>query len=270
MLGLKQVEEVEETIASNTLGTIVHDTLDELYTPLKDRFLSPMILTEMKIKTKTLVTKYFVKHFEGGNYRLGMNRLVFEAAKNYVHRFLDLEIDLLKKGNKIKILATEQHLKVPIQIQSIDFPVVIKGIVDRVDEYNGRNRIIDYKTGLVASGQLKISDLEKIQDHKFEKAIQLLLYSYLYMSQNPDNMKTIETGIYSFRNLKGGFMRVNFSEKPRGYDYNVTPERLKKVVDKIGTVIFEIFDPLLSFKEPKELPRQYQMEGCCTYPSKQF
>ena len=117
-MGLKQVEEVEETIAANTLGTIVHDTLDELYTPLKDRFLSTVLLSEMKTKTESLFTKYFIKHFKNGNYHLGMNRLVFEVAQNYVHRFLILKLICLK-GNQIKILATEQHLKTSIQVQGL-------------------------------------------------------------------------------------------------------------------------------------------------------
>ena len=254
VLGLKQVEEVEETIAANTLGTIVHDTLDELYTPLKDRFLSTVLLSEMKTKTESLVTKYVIKHFKNGNYHLGMNRLVFEVAQNYVHRFLDLEIDLLKKGNQIKILATEQHLKTSIQVQGVDFPVVIKGIVDRIDEYNGTTRVVDYKTGLVALKQLKISNLDEIQDYQFEKAIQLLMYSHLYMSQSSDNTKTIEAGIYSFRNLKDGFIRVNFSEKRGGYDHHITPERLKKAIESVGTIISEIFNSSISFKEPRELP----------------
>ena len=253
-MGLKQVEEVEETIAANTLGTIVHDTLDELYTPLKDRFLSTVLLSEMKTKTESLVTKYVIKHFKKGNYHLGMNRLVFEVAQNYVHRFLDLEIDLLKKGNQIKILATEQHLKTSIQVQGVDFPVVIKGIVDRIDEYNGTTRVVDYKTGLVALKQLKISNLDEIQDYQFEKAIQLLMYSHLYMSQSSDNTKTIEAGIYSFRNLKDGFMRVNFSEKRGGYDHHITPERLKRAIESVGTIISEIFNSSISFKEPRELP----------------
>ena len=114
--------------------------------------------------------------------------------------------------------------------------------------------MVDYKTGLVALKQLKISNLDEIQDYQFEKAIQLLMYSHLYMSQSSDNTKTIEAGIYSFRNLKDGFIRVNFSEKRGGYDHHITPERLKRPLKvwELSSPKFLILRYLL--KEPRELP----------------
>ena len=39
ILDIKKTEEAEETIAANTLGTIIHKTLESFYTPLKGKFL---------------------------------------------------------------------------------------------------------------------------------------------------------------------------------------------------------------------------------------
>ena len=253
-MGLKETEEVEETVAANTLGTIVHDTLDELYTPLQGQFLEIAQLQLMKAKTKELVIKYFSKHFQNGDFKRGKNRLIFEVAQNYVQRFLDLEIAQLKKGDKIQILTTEQRLETQIQVDGIDFPIKIKGTVDRIDQCNGVTRIIDYKTGLVESRQLKVSDLTVIQDHKYEKAIQVLLYTQLYLKDQKGVLENIQAGIYSFRNLKEGYMKINFSEAYRGQDYDVTRERLRNAITEISKIIAEIFDPLVSFKEPEELP----------------
>lgn len=254
VLGLKETEEVEETVAANTLGTIVHDTLDELYSPLQGQFLEIAQLQLMKAKTKELIIKYFSKHFRNGDFKQGKNRLIFEVAQNYVQRFLELEIAQLKKGDKIQILATEQRLETQIQIDGIDFPIKIKGTVDRIDQCNGMTRIIDYKTGLVESKQLKVSNLTLIQDHKYEKAIQVLLYTQLYLSSQKKVSQNIQAGIYSFRNLKEGFMKINFSEAYRGQDYEVTTERLQNALTEISKIILEIFDPMVSFQEPEELP----------------
>lgn len=254
VLGLHEKDAVEETVAANTLGTIIHDTLDELYKPLTGQLLSVPQLQLMKAKAQEIIVKYFYYHFRNGDFHSGKNRLIFEVAQNYVNRFLDLEIDQLKKGNQIKIIATEQKLETQIRVAGIDFPINIKGTVDRIDEYNGVTRIIDYKTGLVESKQLKISDLTAIQDHKFEKAIQVLLYAKLYVAQNNLQAANMEAGIYSLRNLKEGFLKINFSEQFRGYDYAVTNDRLQSSLEEIGKIIVEIFDPLVSFKEPEELP----------------
>ena len=40
ILRISEVEEVEENIALNTLGTIIHGTLEALYTPFIGKFLS--------------------------------------------------------------------------------------------------------------------------------------------------------------------------------------------------------------------------------------
>ena len=40
ILRLKEFDDVEETVAYNTLGTVVHETLDELYKPIIGRFLT--------------------------------------------------------------------------------------------------------------------------------------------------------------------------------------------------------------------------------------
>jgi hypothetical protein len=254
VLGLHEVNEVEETVAANTLGTIVHDTLDEFYTPVQGQYLEITHLQFMKSKTKEVITKYFIKHFRNGDFKRGKNRLIFEVAQNYVHRFIELEMNQIKGGNQIRILATEQRLASQIQIQGMDFPIKIKGTVDRIDEFNGTTRIIDYKTGLVESKQLKVSGLKSLQDHKFEKAIQVLLYTHLYVSNLEEIPDNIQAGIYSFRNLNEGFIKINFSEEYRGKDNSITIEKLQSAMIEIVKIITEIFDPVYPFKEPEELP----------------
>ena len=78
-----------------------------------------------------------------------MKNIIFEIAKRYVSNFLDLEIKTLETGNSVKILAIETKNRVDLKIQELDFPVKITGKVDRIDEFNGVMRIIDYKTGKV-------------------------------------------------------------------------------------------------------------------------
>lgn len=252
ILGIKKTDEVEETIAANTLGNVVHDTLDELYTPYCGKYLSIDEVKEMKKQVSLLVEKYFNKHFVNGDYKTGKNRLIFEVAKKYVDRFLNLEIENLTKGNKIKIIATEQKLTAELKVEGIDFEINIKGIVDRIDEYNGTVRIVDYKTGFVNSGNLKFLEID---DYKYEKAIQVMLYALLYSENySMKEDQTIEAGIYSMRNLKAGYLKVNFSEKPKGRDYIVNRDRIVFATKRISELITEIFNPSINFVESEKLP----------------
>ena len=57
VLKLKEFDDVEETVAFNTLGTVVHNTLDELYKPIIGRFLSVKDVVLMEKKAKNLIEK---------------------------------------------------------------------------------------------------------------------------------------------------------------------------------------------------------------------
>ena len=174
ILKLSEYKEVEETIAANTMGTIIHDTLDALYTPFIGKYLTLENSKEMLARVDNLVTFYFKKHFHNSAIFTGKNRLIFEVSKNYVNRFLESESILISGKNQLKIIATEENLATTIEIEGLNFPIKIGGQVDRIDELNGVTRIIDYKTGKVEAANLKVKELSSIADEKYSKAIQVL------------------------------------------------------------------------------------------------
>ena len=244
VLRLSEYNEVEETVASNTMGTIIHDTLDALYQPYIGSFLSVKNIKEMLLKVDDLVSFYFKKHFHNSDIFTGKNRLTFEVSKDYIIRFLESEQQLISEKNELKIIATEENLETTIEIEGFDFPITIKGQVDRIDELNGVTRIIDYKTGKVESSNLKVTAISSIAEEKYSKAIQVLLYGYMY-SKNKSITTKIESGIISFKNLKSGFLKVDFGKN----DYEITQERIDEFIDAIKELIKEIFDVSIPFTE---------------------
>lgn len=255
VLRIREFDEVEEEVAFNTLGTVVHDTLEELYIPFVGKFLLFDDVKAMQPKIKSTITKYFKKHFKNGDIVTGKNRLIFEVAVRFVVNFLKQELTLLKdKKNQLKIIGTEKNYQALIAVEGIDVPVKIHGQVDRVDELNGVTRIIDYKTGMVTATELKTTDFEKIRDYKYSKAIQVLLYAFMYMETEKVVDKPIQAGIYSFKNLKSGFLQLNFSTKRGGQDNEVTAERVAVFMEEIKILLQEIFNKEIPFVEPADLP----------------
>ncbi|WP_347172688.1 PD-(D/E)XK nuclease family protein [Polaribacter uvawellassae] len=244
ILKLKEYNEVEETVASNTMGTIIHDTLDALYQPYINKYVLPENFKNMFAKVDDLVSFYFKKHFHNSDIFTGKNRLIFEVSKDYVNRFLENEKQLVSEKNQLKIIATEENLETTIEIEGFNFPIIIKGQVDRIDELNGITRIIDYKTGKVEAKNLKISDVSDIADEKYNKAIQVLLYGYMYAKSKTTQTK-IESGIISFKNLNSGFLKVDFGKK----DYEITEDRIEEFMNSIKDIIKEIFDISIPFTE---------------------
>ena len=256
VLKIREFDDVEETVASNTMGTVVHEVLNELYKPFIGKFLTSIIVSEMENKVKELTKKHFKIWFKKGDISTGKNRLIFEVAIRFIQNFLAQEKKLLKdENNELKIIATEEKYAFEIEIEGINFPVKLHGEVDRVDELNGVTRIIDYKTGMVKTTDLKVVDLELINDFKYTKAIQVLLYSFLYTKNKKFNFnKPIEAGIYSFKNLKNGFLKLNFSSNYRTPDNLVTEEKIEEFMSQLKELIKEIYNKEKSFLEPNDLP----------------
>ena len=255
VLKIKELDEVEETVAANTMGTIIHDVLEDFYKPFLNAVLTieDVKLMISKIEEKTIV--YFEAHFKNGNIYVGKNKLIFEVAKNFILKFLQSELKILQEGAELKIIGTETKLVATIEVPGLDFPVKIAGTVDRIDELNGVIRIVDYKTGKVTANELKLADFEQIpSEYKYTKAMQVLLYAYLYTQNNNVNFENpLQSGIISFKNRKAGFLKLNFAAKGPA-DANVTEEKLQDFMEVIQTMIAEIFDENIPFIENKDRP----------------
>src|SRR5690606_22462609 len=100
----------------------------------------------------------------------------------------------------------EKEIKIPIQIPELNFPVYLKGTVDRVDNYNGTIRIIDYKTGKVEQNKVEIVEWEDMTTDydKYSKSFQVLTYAYM-LNELEAFSGSVEGGIISFKNLQGDY-----------------------------------------------------------------
>lgn len=253
ILGIKEQDNVEEIVASNTLGTVIHNTLQDLYEPLIGKFLSIETVKTMKTNTVEKIMLHFRKIYKEGDLAKGKNLIIFEIAKRYISNFLNTEIEILKQGNTIKILQIETALNVSIDIPELDFPVILKGKVDRVDEYNGTMRIIDYKTGKVELNKVEIVNWEDITTDytKYSKSFQVLTYAYMMHAKETFN-NPIEAGIISFKNLKAGFLK--FSKKDKSgigakKDSQITKVMLNDFYNELKSLILEICNPKIPFTE---------------------
>ena len=252
ILGIKRYEDVEESVAFNTLGTVIHNTLEDFYKPLEGHFLSIDHIKKMKSRINPTVTYHFKTEFKDGDITLGKNLIIFEIAQRYISNFLDLEIANLKQGNAIKILSIETENNIPIYVETLSKTVNLRGKVDRVDEYNGTIRIIDYKTGRVEPSKVEIVQWEAITSDydKYSKSFQVLMYAYM-MFKNSKISLPVEAGIISFKSLSSGLLRfaIKPSAKSRTKDHSITLETLEAFEIELKKLITEIYDPNLDFVE---------------------
>ncbi|MBD81622.1 MAG: hypothetical protein CL840_22070 [Crocinitomicaceae bacterium] len=203
VLGLREKENVDLSIETSSLGTVIHDTLEILYKPYRGKLSNT-------IEYETLGTKI-------------LNQLVFELSKIYPKNYLEngrlkILLPILEKWVKnflaidkkrgeaepFKLVSVEEKLE--YQLAKISIPLKMKGIVDRIERWKGAEHVIDYKTGKVDQKDLRLDSQELLEfNPNKSKAYQLLMYAYIYrgvkQSENP-----FLSSIYSFRNQRAGFI----------------------------------------------------------------
>lgn len=254
VLDIRQYDDVEETVAANTLGTVIHNTLEDLYTPLINKVLTVDDIINLKQKIEERIRYHFKMEYREGDLSKGKNLIVFEIAKRYVLNFLNAEIKTLKAGNSIKLLQVETKNEIEIKLSQLDFAVKIIGKVDRVDEFNGITRIIDYKTGNVQQNQVTVIDWEDITTNykKYSKSFQVLTYAYM-MYKSKQIVLPVEAGIISFKNLNSGFLKFVKKESSRSKAKQtlITEDIILAFEKELKTLILEICSPKTHFIEKK-------------------
>jgi hypothetical protein len=256
VLKIRDVVELEETIESNTMGTAIHEVLKNLYKPFENKQLTINAVNQMlNCYTEELQQEY-EKIYKKGTLRQGKNKLIFEVSKYYIQQFLEQELNLLKQGNTLTILAIEREFEADFKGKNLDYPIKIKGIVDRVDLLNNVGRIIDYKTGKVLPTNLKLDDfsLIKANTQKHGKVLQIMLYAFLITQQKMFEFNNFEGGIVSFKNLQSGFLKLNFTAQRSGLNTLITEEIMTQFLEELENIIEEILNPEIPFEENLNSP----------------
>ena len=193
---IAQIEDnsVEEDTGVNVIGTIIHDTLEFLFADYLPKEGKMQIIDKelfdkvIKPQWEQKLTQSITKNLPNGLPDVGFNYLNRVTIEQQLKNYLNYTSKQLEHSDLI-ILETEGELKATL---SAPFGTCLfKGRTDRIDQSNGLIRIIDYKTGHVDNSDLKVpvrhhseSNLDYLKQIP-EKALQLLLYKYLFLKENP-------------------------------------------------------------------------------------
>ena len=200
----------DESVSARVVGLIFHESVEELYKPLVNKTITVQLLSHLLKKVNEVIKASFINNYES-DFNTGKNLIAFEVIKNAIKKLISNELEDVKKGNTIKLLALEEKINQSIDIRELNYSVKLKGIIDRVDKRNETIRIIDYKTGLMKPGDLKMKNPSTLFDSSSQtKAMQLMCYASMYLKNNT-SLKGLEAGIISFRDLNSGLMKLTIN-----------------------------------------------------------
>lgn len=235
IIGLRDQDEIEESVEAASLGTFIHNTLEKLYKPIIGKKLLRQDVEKMKVEAPTILKKEFNKTFSDEDLEKGKNLLGYKVSERFITRFLNMEIEQLKLGNSIEIVALEEALEHQSKTHGMNTPVVLTGKADRIDKYNGALRVIDYKTGKVESSEVSVSTIDEIGSNpKKGKALQVLLYALLYLRKYPETPH-VQSGIVSFRSLSKGIMLAKINNE-KNIDMALSHEIESRIVSLLEEI----------------------------------
>ncbi len=233
---IKEETALETSVEANTFGSVVHGVLERLYAPFIGRTVDTEALSEDLKNADVYLKEAFRKEYKMSDLAEGENHLIYQVAKSYVERFVRQDIgQLIEAPRKIIYLEKELYSDFSFGGKTIR----IKGIIDRVDATPGENeiRIIDYKTGRVEPRELTVKKEEEMEglfrDSKRSKALQVLLYTWLFNKNFPWVTGRLKPGIISLRSLSRGFMEVSLPEDDAGYMLSAAEESLRHVFENL-------------------------------------
>ncbi|WP_235610880.1 PD-(D/E)XK nuclease family protein [Blattabacterium clevelandi] len=177
VLGLNDLEEIS---MKQQVGKIIHKILKILYNPIKGYLITIDWINKMKKNYEYLTEKVILKYIKD-SFIKGKNILLYSIVKNYIKNFISWEEGFVHKGHQILIKELECSSSTILDIG--DYQVNLYGIIDRIDEYDGITRIIDYKIGISKTKKIHIplNKIENIfQSTDNRNTMQLLIYMYLW------------------------------------------------------------------------------------------
>lgn len=183
--GIKEPDEYQEDMDAAKLGTAIHNTLEELYTPIIGRAITQTDLAEMKPNIRQLLLRHFQHELKTKEPLVGVNLLTFEVGVTYVTRVIEHDLSCIDQRQVITILGLERKLlkQTLFSVNGEQIAVNLEGKADRMDRLSdGTVRIIDYKTGSFDK-IFGIKSLADFENSKTDNSFQMLMYLNLAADQ---------------------------------------------------------------------------------------
>tara|TARA_B100000767_G_C19777545_1_gene543594 strand:+ start:5479 stop:8214 length:2736 start_codon:yes stop_codon:yes gene_type:complete len=242
ILGVREQVFFDNALSLMESGTIVHDTLEELYSPYVGKPMQLEYYKDLEQQIAPLLLKHYRKVFGGDKKIFGKNLLMLNALEQSILKLFSIEKHKIQNGDSLTILDLEKEFEYPLDVPVIG-KIILKGKIDRIDRFNGVFRIVDYKLGKIDVPKLKISDWENIRgDIKRLALFQILLYAYVN-KQILINESSIQAGIISFKSIDQYLVPFGYKKDGKsGISKEIDAGVLNSFEQFLITLIKEIFD----------------------------
>jgi hypothetical protein len=256
--GIREQDDMEESLEASTIGSAVHHALEKIYEPLVGKPVTAAYIAAQsadKARIEYLVREHLSARFDNESLSRGRNLLLYRVCVKLVVEFLKYEErflnELSENGSHMELVMQEDKLRAGLLVNGKE--VFMSGRVDRVEKVDGVVQIADYKT--TSYKQVPIMDDDKweqlMHDPKYAKPLQLLVYAWMYYKINGTATLPLRSGIYWLR--KSDKMLETLRT---GKDNDLLTEAdILRFEEKLKTVLEEMTNPEVPFTKTEDTDR---------------
>ena len=249
----------DEEMGADTKGTIIHRALEILLSDYENQ-LKPIDEEEFKLimsRRESALNQAIEERNPHGMTDIGYNYLHKLNIHQQLDNYLNFTMHELEGGKVISVIKTE--MKLNATCETPDGPCLFSGTADRIDRFDDHLRVIDYKTGTVTNENVTlpnhydgISDLDYLRSIP-EKALQLLLYQYMYLKNNdgeqPDNVQGIIHALKYSSNIEFRLRKSSRSGNGTIIPFLESSTFINDMEKMLSAVAQEIMDPDILFAQ---------------------
>lgn len=243
--GLKEEEEVMESVESNTFGSIFHSVMENIYLKYRNEVVSKEIVHKELGDHKNLdalIEKFFKEETNIKEIK-GQNIIIKELLKKYVNLTLGYDASVAP----FIYTDGERMVKYKLPINGGIDKVNFIAFIDRLDKLCRKDgditRVIDYKTGSISDLPDKY-EIHQLFDGSLKKDckayIQLYLYALMmYDSKllSGDKLEKISIVIYLIKKMSDS----------KTVELNLESENLQVFKEELVKCVEEIFNKDIPF-----------------------
>ena len=247
--GLKAADEVNESLDAGMLGSVLHETMEELYTGMETvsrKYLESLLKDEGRVRG--IISRRIKKKLRTDEVQ-GRNLIFEEIITRYAMQILRTDLGLLKDAGKDGFQVLGLELEKTLKIGNFTF----LGYIDRLDSFDaGTVRIVDYKTGKVTEQDIDVTDANaaEVVDKLFgpenkdrpKIALQLYLYGEYLKGDKLVAGKEMQNCIYQTTDI--------FRQKPKSIPRS--PEFCRLAGERLEAVLKEMEDRSVPWKRTED------------------
>lgn len=195
---IKEADKITDEIEVNQTGTVIHNVMQQLYSPYaapsEDKALrhrakiTDAVIHGMqeRIASGDMVQNIYCEvflHTGSADARLsGWDNIMIQTVTAYIQKILRHDLTLVP----FDYIGSELPVSTQITLSG-GRTVTLYGVADRIDEVNGRLRIVDYKTGNPHCDFSALDTLFSHEENKADHVRQTLCYSRMFLDTTGQN-----------------------------------------------------------------------------------